>query len=167
VATTGIAQSSASSVTTLKQSSLIGNTSVAARMTVPKFYWQGCLVASLACKTYLDHILNLGGRLCAHKQPSQSAQRTTKNHATTASERNLGTSVRANMLAKNNTIIIVVINFVARARKSGLKWTDYVLNIYFDRAMKHSRFSFLSTYLEDVLCAIYICFSCGYTRKPS
>jgi hypothetical protein len=36
-------------------------------MAVPKFVAKVACAASLASQTYLDHILNRGGRLCAHK----------------------------------------------------------------------------------------------------
>jgi len=38
-----------------------------ARVAVPKFVTKVAGAAILASQTYLDHILNRGGRLCAHK----------------------------------------------------------------------------------------------------
>jgi hypothetical protein len=63
-------------------------------MAVPK------LVVEVACAanlfgSYLEHTIDPGGRLCTHKQLNYSVKRTAENHVTTASERNIGTSMRA------------------------------------------------------------------------
>jgi len=59
-------------------------------MAVPKFVWQGCLVASLACQTYLEHILDLEVG-CAHTNKSAKApreQQEPRDHSVQAEFRN-------------------------------------------------------------------------------
>jgi len=73
-----------------------------ARMVVPKFVcWVACIVTG-ACQgifgSYLDHMLDRGGRLCAHRQAKAKASKEHQKITLSTmlkAEGNLGTRIRA------------------------------------------------------------------------
>jgi hypothetical protein len=84
-------------------------------MAVSKFVWQGC-----SCRwsrlpsifgSYLEHVLDRRGRLCAHTQLGRSVKRTIKKHVTIASEGNLGTAMRAEFLRWIFAKIVKIANY--------------------------------------------------------